>query len=241
VKKLLVIFCLALCAAAAHAKAIQEDVRKAEQQAQVSYAFGMILGNDLRSYGIEKMDYAAFAEGLKAAVENASPQFSENEAMEIVQAALQKAADQKNEENRAKEARYLAENAARPEVRSTPSGLQYEVISEGSGSKPAATDTVRVNYEGRLTDGTVFDSSYNDGESVEIPLNRVIPGWTEGITLMNVGSICRLYIPSELAYGERGAGQVIPPYSTLVFTVELLGIVQPDPDSADAGNTAPAE
>jgi FKBP-type peptidyl-prolyl cis-trans isomerase len=235
-KKLCAIFCLALCAASVYAKAIQEDMRKAEEKARVSYAFGMVIGGDLRGAGME-LDYAAFAEGLRAAVENASPQFSENEAMEIVQAALQKAMEQKAEESRAAETRYLAENAARPEVQTTPSGLQYEVLAQGEGEKPDRDSVVLVNYEGALTDGTVFDSSYEDGGSgVEIPLNRVIPGWTEGISLMNVGGKYRLYIPSALAYGAQGAGPVIPPYSTLVFTVELLDILKTGAENEDAGN-----
>jgi FKBP-type peptidyl-prolyl cis-trans isomerase len=196
-------------------------MRKAEEKAQVSYAVGMVIGSDLSGSGLE-IDYAAFAEGLRAVLENASPQFSENEALEIAQNALQKA-------RIAAENRYLAENAARPEVQTTPSGLQYEVLAEGSGPKPSASDVVIVNYEGSLADGTIFDRSYEEG-GAQIPLAQVIPGWTEGITLMNTGSKYRLYIPSSLAYGANGAGPAIPPYSTLVFTVELLGIAEPESD-----------
>lgn len=119
---------------------------------------------------------------------------------------------------------YLAENAKRAEVKTTASGLQYEVIKEGKGKKPAATDVVRVHYEGKTIDGKVFDSSYERGEPAEFPLNRVIAGWTEGLQLMSVGSKYMLYIPYQLGYGERGAGQDISPYSALIFTVELLEI-----------------
>ena len=126
----------------------------------------------------------------------------------------------------AKEAgeKYLQENALRDEVKTTESGLQYEVLVQGKGPKPTAESTVKVHYEGTLIDGTVFDSSYQRGEPIEFPLNGVIKGWTEGLQLMPVGSKYKLYIPYELGYGERGAGQSIPPYAALIFTVELLEI-----------------
>ena len=119
---------------------------------------------------------------------------------------------------------FLAENAKREGVKTTESGLQYEVLESSLGRKPKATDSVKVHYEGTLIDGTVFDSSYKRGEPIEFALNGVIQGWTEGLQLMPVGSKYKLYIPYELGYGERGAGQSIPPYSALIFTVELLEI-----------------
>ena len=224
-KKAFCLCCLALSVMALYAKGIQEDIRLADEKARLSYALGLAIGADLEPAGLE-LDYAAFAEGLKAAIEGGEALFSEDEAMEIVQTALQAAIEKRAGENRAKEARYLSENSARPEVRTTASGLQYEVLIEGEGEKPGPADMVRVNYEGSLTDGTVFDSSYSRGESEDIPLDQVISGWAEGLTLMGVGSKYRLYIPSSLAYGEIGAGQLIPPYSTIVFTVELLEIVK---------------
>jgi FKBP-type peptidyl-prolyl cis-trans isomerase len=131
-------------------------------------------------------------------------------------------------ELQAKEALFLTENALKPEVTQTENGLQYIVLQEGTGPKPEATDTVRVHYEGALTSGIIFDSSYDRGEPEEFPLDMVIPGWAEGIMMMNTGSIYRIFLPSNLAYGEHGAGQIIPPFSTLIFTVELLDIVAPD-------------
>lgn len=119
---------------------------------------------------------------------------------------------------------FLAANALREEVKTTESGLQYEVLKAGKGPKPTAESTVKVHYEGTLIDGTVFDSSYDRGEPIEFQLNRVIKGWTEGLQLMSKGAKYKLYIPYELGYGERGAGQSIPPYATLIFTVELLDI-----------------
>lgn len=128
------------------------------------------------------------------------------------------------ESTKAEGENFLAANAKRPEVKTTESGLQYEVITEGKGPKPSETDVVKVHYKGTLIDGTVFDSSYDRGEPAEFPLNGVIKGWTEGLQLMSVGSKYKLYIPYQLGYGERGAGGTIQPYSALIFDVELLEI-----------------
>lgn len=119
---------------------------------------------------------------------------------------------------------YLTENGARPEVKTTDSGLQYEILTEGTGKSPAATDTVEVHYRGTTIDGTEFDSSYKRGETIEFPLNRVIPGWTEGVQLMKEGAKHRLFIPSELAYGKRGAPGAIGPDETLIFDIELIKV-----------------
>ena len=127
-------------------------------------------------------------------------------------------------EAKAEGEKFLQENALREEVKTTESGLRYEVLVAGKGAKPTAESTVKVHYEGTLIDGTVFDSSYERGEPIEFPLSGVIKGWTEGLQLMPVGAKYKLYIPYELGYGERGAGQNIPPFATLIFTVELLEI-----------------
>lgn len=123
--------------------------------------------------------------------------------------------------------KFLTENKKNPAVQVTESGLQYIVLTEGNGPKPVATDKVKVHYEGTLTDGTKFDSSYDRGEPIEFPLNQVIKGWTEGVQLMSVGSKYKFFVPYDLAYGEQGAGGVIPPFATLIFTVELIDINAP--------------
>ena len=159
-----------------------------------------------------------------------NPQFSDAEVEELMQAfstKFQQAEAAKSEAEAASviaaSQAYLAENAAKEGVTTTESGLQYEILQEGDGASPSATDTVRVHYHGTLIDGTVFDSSVDRGEPTEFPLNRVIAGWTEGVQLMSVGSKYKFTIPSEIAYGARGQG-AIKPHSTLIFEVELLGI-----------------
>jgi len=222
-KKFAVVLFLFIAAVTVSAKGIQDDIDMADERARTSYALGITVGSDLKQAGLE-MDYSAFTEGLKNAMEDGPVVMKQDEALEIVQAAFENAMMKKNAELREKEENFLEQNARNEAVISTPSGLQYTVLVEGKGPKPAPDDIVRVHYEGALTDGTVFDSSYNTENGEEIPLDMVIPGWAEGIQLMSVGGKYRIYIPSHLAYGERGAGQIIPPYSTLVFTIELLEI-----------------
>jgi FKBP-type peptidyl-prolyl cis-trans isomerase len=230
-KKFMLIFFLAAAASAIYGKGIAEEVDLADERAKTSYALGLVIGSDLKQAGLE-LNYAAVAEGLKAAVEGGET-LSTEEAIELVQAAFQSSMEKKAEESRRQELEFLAENGSREGVFITESGLQYEVITEGEGERPSRTDAVMVNYEGALTDGTVFDSSYERTAAEEFPLSQVIPGWAEGIMLMNVGSTYRFYIPSELAYGSRGVGQIIPPYSTLVFKVELLEISRGEDDEAE--------
>ena len=236
-KNTIIIVCFLFSAMAIYPGAIREEADLSDEKARTSYAFGMVVGADFRQTGFE-IDYAAFTEGLKAAMEEQETKIDRDEAIEIVQNAFESIMNRQAAELRAKEAVFLTENASRPGITVTESGLQYEIIEEGNGPKPESGDTVLVHYEGKLTDDTVFDSSYNQEKPEEIPLKMVIPGWAEGIQLMNVGGKYRLFIPSDLAYGEYGAGSVIPPYSTLIFTIELLDIVQEEVNNEETADYA---
>jgi FKBP-type peptidyl-prolyl cis-trans isomerase len=196
-----------------------------------SYALGMYLAAQFNIPDVT-YDYKSFQEGFKAFTEAEETRFSMDEAITKIQAAFELISaresgrsDAQGEVSKAEGEAFLAENKTKPGVITTSSGLQYEVITEGSGAKPGAGDTVQVHYEGVLLDGTVFDSSYSRGEPAEFPLGNVIAGWTEGLQLMTEGSVYRFFIPSELAYGTRGSGSSIPPNSALIFMVELLSIV----------------
>jgi FKBP-type peptidyl-prolyl cis-trans isomerase len=189
-----------------------------------SYAFGMAFALEFKDIGL-KFDYDNFLAGFRDSLEGKETRLTEEEAGNRIQTAYLAALKTRTESLMQQENEFLAVNAKKQGVITTGSGLQYEVVAEGKGDKPLATDTVRVNYEGTLIDGTVFDSSYARGEPAEFTLDRVIEGWTEGIQLMNVGGAYQFYIPSSLAYGESGSGS-IPPHSTLIFKVELLDIVK---------------
>jgi FKBP-type peptidyl-prolyl cis-trans isomerase len=191
----------------------------------ISYAFGMSLAANMRDNGYIP-DANSFFEGFKDGLSGGNTRFSAEEAEEKIEQAITAKIEKENEGRMQAEKDFFTENGAKPNVVTTDSGLQYEVISEGSGAKPGATDMVRVDYEGTFTNGSSFDSSYARGQPAEFPLNGVIPGWTEGLQLMNVGSKYKFYIPSKLAYGAQGGGP-IPPYSALVFEVELLDIISP--------------
>jgi FKBP-type peptidyl-prolyl cis-trans isomerase FkpA len=233
--KIIIVCCLAAVSSALFGRAVQEEVAHADERTRTSYAFGQVIGSDLGQTGLE-FDYDAFTEGFRNSITGGESPYALEEAVAMVQAAFEKVMAQKAEENRRNEITFLGKNAEKDTVRITESGLQYEVINEGTGAKPLSTDTVKVHYEGSLVDGAVFDSSFNRGEPAEFPLDRVIPGWSEGLQLMPVGSVYRFYIPSRIAYGEQGAGQVIPPYATLIFMVELLEIVVPvSPAAASEG------
>jgi len=203
------------------------EVQLSTDETRVSYGIGRQLGGQLRDNPPPGVSLEAILVGLTDAFRGHESRVSEEELnasfkviREIMQAEQQAKAEAAAGEGRA----YLAENAKRAEVTTTPSGLQYEVLSSGDGAKPAGDSTVRVHYHGTLTDGTVFDSSYNRGEPAEFPVNGVIPGWTEALQLMTAGSKWRVHVPSELAYGAQGVGS-IPPHSVLVFDVELLEVL----------------
>ncbi|MCP5205930.1 MAG: FKBP-type peptidyl-prolyl cis-trans isomerase [Hahellaceae bacterium] len=195
---------------------------------RVSYGIGRQMGDQLANNPFEGLHIDSVLNGLADAL-NGQPNPVPNELMEaafqeISQKMQAKTAEAAKELAAAGEA-FLAENAKRDEVTVTASGLQFEVLTAGDGAKPVASSTVRTHYHGTLVNGDVFDSSYDRGEPAEFPVNGVIAGWTEALQLMGVGSKWRLYVPHNLAYGERGAGGAIAPYSTLIFDVELLDIV----------------
>lgn len=191
---------------------------------KISYALGLSMGQNLMGSGVEKLNYQDLAQGIEDVLTHQQPKISYQEAQQVLGQFFQELEAKVAGAAKADGEKFLAENAKREGVKVTASGLQYEVLEPSLGQKPKATDTVRVHYEGTLIDGTVFDSSYRRGESISFPLNGVIKGWTEGLQLMSVGSKYKFFIPYQLAYGERGAGQSIPPYAALIFTVELLGI-----------------
>ena len=199
---------------------------------KVSYALGLGIGRQLSDMGATDLNIDDFALAIKDVLAGADLQLSDVEAQTIVQeffAAQEKkqraAVSERFKENKAKGEAYLAANAAKEGVVTLPSGLQYQVIKPGNGKQPKATDKVRCHYEGMLVDGTLFDSSVQRGEPAVFGLNQVIAGWTEGVQLMQEGAKYRFFIPYQLGYGERGAGQSIPPFSALVFDVELIEVL----------------
>ena len=191
---------------------------------KISYALGLSMGQNLMSSGVESLNYQDLAAGIEAVLTKQQPKISYQEAQQVLNQFFQELEAKVAGAAKAEGEKFLVENAKREGVKVTASGLQYEILEPSLGQKPKASDTVRVHYEGTLIDGTVFDSSYRRGESITFPLNGVIAGWTEGLQLMSIGSKYKFFIPYNLAYGERGAGQSIPPYAALIFTVELLGI-----------------
>ena len=191
---------------------------------KISYALGLSMGQNLMGSGVTSLNYQDLAQGIEDVLTKQQPKISYQEAQQVLGQFFQELEAKIAGAAKAEGEKFLAENKKREGVQVTASGLQYEVLEATIGQKPKATDTVKVHYEGTLIDGTVFDSSYQRGESISFPLNGVIKGWTEGLQLMSIGSKYKFYIPYQLAYGERGAGQQIPPYAALIFTVELLGI-----------------
>lgn len=192
----------------------------------LSYALGMVIGHNLKGMGVKNLNATQFAQAVTDVLEGHATLLDDAEAQRTVTEFLQRQQAEAGKAVREEGERFLAENAQKEGVTVLPSGLQYVVLTEGTGAKPKATDRVKCHYEGRLTDGTVFDSSYRRGEPAVFPLNGVIAGWTEGVQLMGEGAKFRFFIPYQLAYGERGAGQSIPPYAALVFDVELIEVVK---------------
>ena len=198
---------------------------------KLSYALGIGIGSQLAGMGAKELNIDDFAQAIKDVISGAGLKVDNAEAQTLVQnffqeqeAKQQAAAAEAGKAAKAAGEEFLAENAKKDGVVTLPSGLQYQVLKEGNGKKPSATDQVVCHYEGTLIDGTVFDSSYKRNEPATFGLNQVIAGWTEGVQLMSEGAKYRLFIPYNLAYGERGAGAQIPPFAALVFDVELIQV-----------------
>ncbi len=192
---------------------------------KTSYAIGMNIGHNLLQSGAKNIDYEALARGIADVLKGNETDLQPQEAGQILNKYFAELEEAKSQELIADGKAFLEANASRKEVTTLKSGLQYEVLKVGDGPKPKATDTVRCHYHGTLIDGTVFDSSVRRGQPADFPVNGVIAGWVEALQLMPVGSKWKLYIPYDLGYGARGAGQSIPPYATLIFEVELLEIL----------------
>jgi FKBP-type peptidyl-prolyl cis-trans isomerase FklB len=213
-----------------------KDLKKEDldsQKKKVSYAIGLDIGKNFKTRSMD-IDYAILFQGLLDSQKTGEPLLGTEEIQKVMtqfQQEMMKAEQEKRQvqglDNKAKEEAFLKENSAKPGVKVTASGLQYKVLTEGTGAQPKAGDTVKVHYRGTLLDGTEFDSSYKRNQPAVFPLNGVIKGWTEALQLMKVGSKYQVFLPSSLAYGEQGAGQVIGPNSTLIFEVELLAIEKP--------------
>ena len=212
---------------------------------KVSYSIGLDIGTTLKKQNIDVNTDTLFS-GLKDALTGAKPKMTEEEMKETMmnfskdlREKQQKAMEEATQKNAAEGEKFLAENKKKPGVKTLPSGLQYKVLKEGSGPSPKETDTVVTNYRGTLINGTEFDSSYKRNEPVTFPVNGVIKGWTEALQMMKKGSKYELFVPANLAYGARGAGQDIGPNETLIFEVELLDI-KPAPSASATPATSPA-
>lgn len=190
-----------------------------------SYGLGMGIGQNLLSMGVKEMSIEDFVKGIKDILSGNNTEMTHTEAQKVVNEHFRKLSEEAYAVNKAAGEKFLAENAKKQGVVALPSGLQYEVIKEGNGKKPSATDRVQCHYEGTLIDGTVFDSSIKRGEPAVFGVNQVIRGWVEALQLMKEGAKWRLYIPYNMAYGENGAGEMIPPYSALIFDVELIKVL----------------
>ena len=190
----------------------------------LSYSLGVLLAQNIKNFGFEHLDANDIAKGINDVLANRPTGVSVEQANTIVSNEIALINEKKSGPMIEEGKKFLAENAKKPGIKTTASGLQYEVISSGTGATPKLTDQVTTHYRGTLINGKQFDSSYDRGEPATFPVNGVIKGWTEALQLMKEGDKWRLYIPYNLAYGERGAGQDIPPYSALIFDIELLKV-----------------
>ena len=192
---------------------------------KVSYALGLSIGQNFRASGFDEINLDDFLSGVRDVLEGSEPQMSYDEAKVVINDYFQEVRRKAVEQNKEAGEEFLKINGHKTGVVTLPSGLQYEVIKMGDGEKPVLTDTVECHYHGTLINGQVFDSSMDRGQTAKFPLQGVIKGWTEILQLMPVGSKWKVTIPSDLAYGDRGAGEMIQPGSTLIFIIELIAIV----------------
>ena len=191
---------------------------------KLSYAWGLAMGQQLKGMGVKELDYKSFDDAVEAGFEGKEPAMPLDEANKLINTYLQNLQAEMEKQARQAGEQFLAENGKKEGVRTTASGLQYVVEAEGSGDRPGPEDEVPVHYTGKLVVGTVFDRSVQRGEPATFPLNRVIPGWTEGVQLMKTGAKYTFFVPSDLAYGAQGIPGAIPPHSTLIFDVQLISI-----------------
>lgn len=224
----------------------QDKPQLKDQKDKASYSIGYDIGDSFKKQKIE-LNLDALVNGLKDALDGKDATLPKEEREKVLQAFQKEmmekqmaASKEAAAKNAAEGAKFLEENKKKEGVKTTASGLQYKVIKEGSGPSPKETDTVVCNYRGTLIDGTEFDSSYKRNEPTSFQVNRVIKGWIEALQLMKPGAKYQLFIPASLAYGERGAGQLIGPNATLIFEVELVSIAQPSPSPSIAPGTATA-
>lgn len=213
---------------AAHKPAATTSVALKTQQDSLSYAIGLSLANFYKQQNITNVNTALVIRAINDVNKGGKVAMDEQQANNCIVSYMQKGKAEKASAAKKQGQDFLAANKSKPGVVTTPSGMQYLVLKAGAGPKPALTDMVRVNYHGTLIDGRVFDSSVERGKPIELAVNGVIPGWTEALQMMPVGSKWRLFIPSNLAYGDQQAGPMIAPGSTLIFEVELLDIVKPE-------------
>lgn len=219
---LVAVFSLSACMGQKKGKQGKENLET--ELDSVSYGIGISIAKNLQKDGLDNVDVELLSKGLNDVFQENELKVSHEEAMAVIQAYVGKAQEQKMAAAKEEGAKFLEENAKNEGVIVLPSGLQYMVLEEGDGPKPTPEDKVTTHYHGTLLDGTVFDSSVERGEPVSFAVNGVIPGWTEALQLMSVGSKWKLFIPSDLAYGDRGAGGQIGPNETLIFEVELISI-----------------
>ena len=193
---------------------------------KLSYAWGLAMGQQLKGMGVATLEFDSFVNGLKSVYGEGKSEMEPEEAHKLINEYLQSLQEKMAAAVKEEAKKFFDENRGKEGVKETASGLQYIVEKEGTGAQPSATDEVTVHYTGKLLDGTVFDSSVNRGEPATFPLNRVIPGWTEGVQLMKEGAKYRFFIPSDLAYGPQGIPNAIPPHAILIFEVELIKVIK---------------